>query len=101
MRAYREALAPEAAAAGRRKGADTVGLVLPQLLAAAAEQTGRVAEIAKEIDREIRRIIEECHDKAREIILQYQDVLHRCAAILLEREKIHRDEFEALFSQTA
>ena len=66
-----------------------------------AHTRGYSEDVAKEIDREIRRIIEECHDKAREIILQYQDVLHRCAAILLEREKIHRDEFEALFSQTA
>ena len=64
-------------------------------------QTGRTKDVAKQIDREIRGIIGECHDKAREIILQHQDVLHRCAAILLEREKIHRDEFEALFSQTA
>ncbi|MDO4337948.1 MAG: ATP-dependent zinc metalloprotease FtsH [Eubacteriales bacterium] len=56
-------------------------------------------EVAKEIDKEIHRIIEECHDRAREIILQHQDVLHSCAKLLLEKEKVHRDEFEALFTR--
>ncbi len=55
-------------------------------------------EVAKEIDSEIHRIIEECHEQAREIIMQHQDVLHRCAKLLLEKEKIHREEFEALFT---
>lgn len=56
-------------------------------------------EVAKEIDREIHDIIDECHEKAREIILQHQDVLHKCAALLLEKEKVQRDEFEALFTE--
>ena len=55
-------------------------------------------EVAKEIDQEIHRIIEECHDRARKIILQHQDVLHKCANLLLEKEKVHREEFEALFT---
>ena len=55
-------------------------------------------EVAKEIDREIHNIIEECHERARKIILEHEDVLHRCAALLLEKEKVHRDEFEALFT---
>lgn len=55
-------------------------------------------EVAKEIDREIHRIIEECHDQARKIILEHEDVLHKCAQLLLEKEKVHRDEFEALFT---
>lgn len=55
-------------------------------------------EVAKEIDQEIHDIIDECHKKAREIILEHQDVLHKCAALLLEKEKVQRDEFEALFT---
>lgn len=55
-------------------------------------------EVAKEIDQEIHRIIEECHDRAREIIMKHQDVLHKCANLLLEKEKVHREEFEALFT---
>ena len=54
-------------------------------------------EVAKNIDAEIHRIVEECHENARKIILEYQDILHRCANLLLEKEKINREEFEALF----
>lgn len=55
-------------------------------------------EVAKDIDQEIHGIIDGCHKKAREIILEYEDVLHKCAALLLEKEKVQRDEFEALFT---
>ncbi len=55
-------------------------------------------EVASEIDQEIRRIIEECHKKAKEIVLENERVLHACAALLIEKEKVHRDEFEALFT---
>mgnify|MGYP003280420066 CR=1 FL=1 len=55
-------------------------------------------EVAREIDQEIHRIIEECHAKAKEIILEHEDVLHSCAKLLLEKEKVHREEFEALFT---
>lgn len=55
-------------------------------------------EVAKEIDQEIHRIVEECHERARVIILKHQDVLHACAQLLLEKEKVHREEFEALFT---
>ena len=55
-------------------------------------------DVAKAIDEEIRRIIGECHDQAKKIILEHEDVLHKCAALLLEKEKVHRDEFEALFT---
>lgn len=55
-------------------------------------------DVAKEIDREIHAIIEECHQKAKQIILEHEDVLHKCAELLLEKEKVHRDEFEALFT---
>jgi len=50
------------------------------------------------IDREIKRIVDECHKKAKELIGEHMDVLHACAALLLEKEKISRDEFEALFA---
>ena len=50
------------------------------------------------IDKEVKRIIDECYAKAKEIIHQYDNVLHACADLLLEKEKISREEFEALFS---
>lgn len=56
-------------------------------------------EVAKDIDQEIHDIIDQCHQRAKEIILQNQDVLHKCAALLLEKEKVQRDEFEALFTE--
>lgn len=55
-------------------------------------------EVAKEIDQEVHAIIDTCHEDAREIIMQHMDVLHKCAALLLEKEKVHREEFEALFT---
>ena len=55
-------------------------------------------DVAKEIDREIHNIIEECHERARKIILEHEDVLHKCAALLLEKEKVHSDDSEALFT---
>ena len=56
--------------------------------------------IAGEIDREVRRIIDECYAKAKAIILENSDVLHGCANLLLEKEKIGREEFEKLFVRT-
>ncbi|MBQ7615925.1 MAG: ATP-dependent zinc metalloprotease FtsH [Butyrivibrio sp.] len=53
--------------------------------------------VAGEIDREVKTIIERCYSKAKEIILQYEDVLHKSAELLVEKEKIGREEFEALF----
>ena len=58
-----------------------------------------VKKYARSIDEEIHRIITECHDRAKEIILEHEDVLHSCAKLLLEKEKVHRDEFEALFTR--
>ena len=55
-------------------------------------------EVAKEIDQEVHAIIDKCHEDARAIITQHMDVLHKCAALLLEKEKVHREEFEALFT---
>ncbi|MED9904540.1 MAG: ATP-dependent zinc metalloprotease FtsH [Lachnospiraceae bacterium] len=53
--------------------------------------------VAGEIDKEVKAIIDECYTKAKSIILEHEAVLHRAAALLLEKEKITRDEFEALF----
>ena len=53
--------------------------------------------VATVIDAEVKRIIDECYDRARHIIRKYDDVLHACADLLLEKEKISREEFEALF----
>ncbi len=49
------------------------------------------------IDQEIKRIIDECYQKSKEILMEHETILHRCADLLLEKEKISRDEFEALF----
>ena len=56
-------------------------------------------EVSRSIDEEIHRIITECHDRAKEIIMEHENVLHSCAKLLLEKEKVHRDEFEALFTR--
>lgn len=55
--------------------------------------------ISGEIDREVKKIIDDCYGKAKEIILEHTEVLHKCAELLLEKEKIGRDEFEALFER--
>ena len=54
-------------------------------------------KIAGTIDEEVKRIIDECYAKARSILEEYHDVLEACAKLLLEKEKITRSEFEALF----
>ena len=45
----------------------------------------------------VKRIIDECYDKAKAIILDHRDVLESCTALLIENEKIGQEEFEALF----
>ena len=55
-------------------------------------------EVADTIDSEVKRIIDECYQKARDIIRQYDYVLHACADLLIEKEKISQSEFEALFA---
>lgn len=56
-------------------------------------------EIASVIDQEVKRIIDEAHTKAREMVSEHLDVLHACAKLLIEKEKIGREEFEALFDK--
>src|SRR5262244_1843581 len=55
-------------------------------------------EIAREIDDEIRRIIEEGHDLATRVLREHMDVLHQLSAILIERETIDKDQFERLLA---
>ncbi len=55
--------------------------------------------VAAEIDHEVKAIIDECYAKAKDIIKQHEDILHKCADLLLEKEKISRAEFEALFGE--
>ena len=54
-------------------------------------------EVAGIIDEETKRIIDECYARAKQIILEHEQVLHRCCELLLEKEKIGQQEFEALF----
>ena len=58
-------------------------------------------DIAGQIDMEVKNIIDECYEKARKIITENMDVLEKSADLLLEKEKITREEFEALFKDEA
>ncbi len=53
--------------------------------------------ISGEIDREVKSIIDQCYTRAKELILEHENVLHSCAELLLQKEKIGQEEFEALF----
>jgi len=55
-------------------------------------------ETAGRIDEEVKKIIDECHVEAKRIISEHMDVLHASAKLLMEKERITREEFEALFS---
>ena len=62
---------------------------------------GYSENVAARIDSEVKRILDECSNKARQMIRENEDVLYRCADLLLEKEKIGRSEFEALFEAKA
>ena len=62
-----------------------------------AHTRGYGEQVASAIDEEIKRIIDECYLKAKEIITEHRDVLDACARLLVQKEKITREEFEALF----
>lgn len=65
-------------------------------------QTKNFSEVKSgEIDAEVKRIIDECYAKAKETILQYEKELHACAELLLEKERITKEEFEGLFETDA
>ena len=55
--------------------------------------------VATVIDGEVKRIIDECYEKAKKIIMEHEDILHSCSQVLLEKEKIGQEEFESLFNQ--
>ncbi len=56
-------------------------------------------KIAGDIDMEVKAIIDECYAKAKDIITEHMDILHACSELLLEKERITREEFEALFEK--
>ena len=58
-------------------------------------------EIAREIDDEIRRVIEEAHSTAHQVLEEHMDELHKLSAILIERETIDKDQFERLLAGEA
>lgn len=62
-----------------------------------AHTRGFSEHIATTIDEEVKRIIDDAHTKARSMIEEHMEVLHKCAKLLIEKEKIGREEFEALF----
>jgi cell division protease FtsH len=66
-----------------------------------AHDRGYGESTASQIDSEVKRIITECYAEAERILKENIDILHKSAAILLEKEKIGRDEFEALFPEGA
>ncbi len=57
-------------------------------------------KVAAEIDAEVKRIIDECYDKAKAIIVKHEQVLHSCSDLLMKKEKIGQQEFEELFAAT-
>lgn len=62
-----------------------------------AQTKGYSEEVAGLIDKEVKNIIDDCYDKAKILLQEYSEVLESCARLLLEKEKIGRDEFEGLF----
>lgn len=62
-----------------------------------AHTKGYSERIAGIIDSEVKKIIDECYDRAKKVLLEHKDVLESCAELLLEKEKIGREEFEGLF----
>ena len=62
-----------------------------------AHAKGHSEAISGEIDKEVKAIIDDCYSKAKDIIVEHMDVLHSCADLLLQQERISRSEFEALF----
>ena len=57
-------------------------------------------QISGEIDKEVKAIIDTCYARAKTLITENMDVLNQCAELLLQKERISREEFEALFEKT-
>ena len=66
-----------------------------------AHTKGYADQTAALIDGEVKNIIDESYSKAKELLQEHMDVLHRCAQLLIEKEKIGREEFESLFGENA
>lgn len=64
-----------------------------------AHARGYGESVAAKIDEEVKRIIDECYEKAKKIIREHEEILNRCADLLLEKEKVNREEFEGLFQE--
>ena len=64
-----------------------------------AQTRGYADQTAAVIDSEVKRIIDESHEKAKQILEENMEILHSCARLLIEKEKIGREEFEALFGE--
>nr|WP_275891373.1 ATP-dependent zinc metalloprotease FtsH [Ruminococcus sp. OA3] len=64
-----------------------------------AHARGFSESVASTIDKEVKRLIDTCYEKAKQIILEHEEVLHSCTKLLLEKEKIGREEFESLFEK--
>ena len=62
---------------------------------------GYSEEVAKTIDSEVKKIIDHAYSEAKRILEEHMDILHTCAELLMEKERIDRAEFEALFGETA
>ncbi len=58
---------------------------------------GYSEDVAKKIDHEVKRIMDECYVRAKNILEEHMEILHKCAKLLLEKERIDRFEFESLF----
>ena len=56
-------------------------------------------ETANAIDDEVRSIVKMCYEDAKAIILEHESILHKCAELLLEKERITREEFESLWKE--
>ena len=59
---------------------------------------GYSEDVAKKIDTEVKSIMDECYAKAKNILEEHMEILHKCAKLLLEKERIDRFEFESLFA---
>ena len=77
--------------------------IFDDITTGASQDIRQATAIAKSmittIDEEVKRIIDECYLKAKAILEEHQSVLEACAQLLLEKEKITRSEFEALFEK--
>ena len=64
-----------------------------------AHARGYSENVSAKIDSEVKKLIDLCYDKAKAILQEHEDVLHSCTKLLLEKEKVGREEFESLFQQ--